>query len=213
MSTTTTRSSPALTSLSYYGNDDDRIVEPEWMNYDDDNYRRSPGQVPFSDDIRPARLDRGVENDYYQRDASFQPPMVRGDFYQRGREDDYYDSMRRGGRRGGGGFTGQSKERLKSFGLGGVVALWSAAPFTALHLLLLESDNTNMKQMLPQWEFDTGAAFVQGAFFALIYRKMIRQDVPRYRLSFPIINAACWIRALSRVHVPKSCTALPLHCK
>jgi len=98
----------------------------------------------------------------------------------------------------------QPVEGLKSFSLGGVVALWSVPPFTALHYFVLYP----IYESTPQWQFDTGAAFLQGAFFALVFRYAVRDNDFNSKVPYTVFNALCWIRSLSRVHVPMSCLSM-----
>jgi hypothetical protein len=105
----------------------------------------------------------------------------------------------------------QRFESWKCVFLGSGLSLISVAPFTFLHYFVIDYMYTSA----PQWEFDTEAAAIQGAFFGLVYRYALREDAGKVRatpIKNTIFNAFVWVRALSRVHTPMQCTSLPLQC-
>jgi hypothetical protein len=105
----------------------------------------------------------------------------------------------------------QKFESWKCVFLGSGLSLISVAPFTFLHYFVIDYMYTSA----PQWEFDTEAAAIQGAFFGLVYRYALREDAGKVRatpIKNTIFNAFVWVRALSRVHTPMQCTSLPLQC-
>jgi hypothetical protein len=105
----------------------------------------------------------------------------------------------------------QRFESWKCVFLGSGLSLISVVPFTFLHYFVIDYMYTSA----PQWEFDTEAAALQGAFFGLVYRYALREDAGKVRatpIKNTVFNAFVWVRALSRVHTPMQCTAFPLQC-
>lgn len=105
----------------------------------------------------------------------------------------------------------QRYENLKCILLGSGVALLSVTPFTTIHFFWYKPMYTSV----PQWEFDTKTAAIQGALFALTYRYALREDVENAttgEIRSTVLRSFVWVRALSRIHLPMECTALPLYC-
>lgn len=95
---------------------------------------------------------------------------------------------------------GQRIASAQSGVIGALSGSIAGAPFLAFH------DNG-----LAQWEFDTDAAALEGALFAIVYRYCVRQD-DNPQLNQGVVGAFVVVRTLSRLKIPEYCTALPLQC-
>ena len=92
-------------------------------------------------------------------------------------------------------------ESAKAAVVGGVVGSVSFAPFDFLnHLGAVE-----------QWEFNTDAAALESALFAVVYRYATRED-ENPQLKQGAVGAFVLVRTLALVQVPGYCQALPLDC-
>ena len=100
---------------------------------------------------------------------------------------------------------GQRVESVKCATIGGLSGSVASAPFAAIHDVLLNGSP------LGQWEFDTDAAAVEGALFAIVYRYCIRVD-DNPQLNEGAIGAFVLVRTFSRLQIPSYCSAVPLDC-
>ena len=99
----------------------------------------------------------------------------------------------------------QRIESIKCVLVGAISGGITVAPVSAIHNLLLESNN------IPQWEFDTDMGSLEAALFAIVYRYCIRTD-DNDMLKQGVIGAFVLTRTLSKIEVPAYCNAIPLNC-
>jgi hypothetical protein len=64
---------------------------------------------------------------------------------------------------------------------------------------------------LSQWEFNTDAAGLEGALFAVVYRYATRED-NNPQLKQGAVGTFVLVRTLALLQVPGACEALPLRC-
>ena len=104
----------------------------------------------------------------------------------------------------------QRVENAKCLFLGTGVGILAVMPFTAFHHFVYQPQYTS----IPQWEFDTYMAAIQGALFCLTYRYALRraEDLP-VAIPKAVVSSFIGVRTLSRIHVPMACTPFPLHCE
>jgi hypothetical protein len=107
---------------------------------------------------------------------------------------------------------GQRIESVKCLALGAVAGSLALAPFSLIgdvfFLNVLAPIQTNG---VAQWEFDTDMSALQAGLFAIVYRYCIRED-ENPQLNQGVIGAFVVTRALSRVVVSSSCSAVVLNC-
>ena len=96
----------------------------------------------------------------------------------------------------------QRLESVKCAVVGAVTGSLAAAPVALIHYA----------SSLPQWEFTTDMAAIQGALFAIVYRYAIRED-DNPQLNQGVVGAFVLTRTLANVVVSSDCSALPLQCK
>eukprot|EP00977_Amphora_coffeiformis_P017001 scaffold5391_cov171-Amphora_coffeaeformis.AAC.1 len=91
----------------------------------------------------------------------------------------------------------QRIENAKCLFLGTGVGILAVIPFTAFHHFVYQPKYTS----IPQWEFDTYTAAIQGALFCLTYRYTLRraEDLP-VAIPKTVIASFIGVRTLSRVH-------------
>jgi hypothetical protein len=106
----------------------------------------------------------------------------------------------------------QRIDSIKSGIVGAVVGSIGQAPVSALHQIVVSSHGSSNSNGLAQFEYDTDAAAVAGALFAIVYRYCIRQDSENRQLNQGAVGAFAIVRTCGAVRIPPYCTALPLHC-
>lgn len=108
---------------------------------------------------------------------------------------------------------GQRIESVKSLAVGAVSGSLAAAPVIAFRdLFALDLLNVPVAtNSLAQFEFDCDVAAVQAGLFAICYRYCIRTD-QNEQLNDGVVGAFVLARALSRIVVPVTCSAIPLTC-
>ena len=104
---------------------------------------------------------------------------------------------------------GQTVATWQSWCLGAAVGTAAVTPVTLLHHFYLYPTY----ESLAQWEWDTGAALIQGAVFAAVYRYAIRDDWNEEKLGKAVFTGFFLVRSLVGIRVPMSCSTPFLFCK
>ena len=102
----------------------------------------------------------------------------------------------------------QSFATWQSWFIGAFIGVAAVTPITLLHHFYFYPSY----ESLAQWEYDTGAALVQGAVFAAVYRYAIREDWDEEKLGKAVFMAFFLVRSLVGIHVPMSCSTPFLFC-
>lgn len=98
----------------------------------------------------------------------------------------------------------QRIESLKTAVVGLLSGGILSTPFIALHDIPAYG--------AASWEFDTDMGSLQSALFAIVYRYCVREEDDNDMLNMGVVGAFVVVRTLSRVRVPRYCTAAPLDC-
>jgi len=105
------------------------------------------------------------------------------------------------------------RERIesgKAAVVGAVVGSVCFAPVDLAFQILLDHGG-GPTSPLAQWEFNTDAAGLCSALFAVVYRYAVREDA-NPQLKDGCVGAFVLVRTLATVRVPDGCAALPLSC-